>query len=172
MLRILERIADVIGWVTGVLARLMLIAVAAMLLVQVILRYGFGFSLPWPEEASRYLMIWVVMLSGSLLVKDEQLVSVDFFDHIWPRRWLAYRNALFRLLLAAMLGVLFWQGLDQAIFGLRRTTAALQISWFWVYLAVPVGAALMLFHMVVLALRDLLRGVPEAHPPSVLRSEL
>lgn len=172
MLRVLEWLADAIGMVTGVVSRLMLICVALMLMVQVVLRYGFSFSLPWPEEAARYLMIWIVMLSGSLLVKDDQLVRVDFFDGLWPRRLLAYRNALFRLMLAVMLGFLFWYGLDQALFSMRRTTTALQISWFWVYLAVPVGAALMLFHMVVLAIRDLVRGVNGARQASVLRANV
>ncbi len=151
---------------------LMLIFVAAILFIQVVLRYVFLFSLPWPEEAARYLMIWVVMLGGSLLVKDEQLVAVDFFDKIWPRKLLLYRNVVFRLLLAVMLGVLFWQGIGLATFSANRTTTALEISWFWPYLAIPVGAGLMLFHMIVLALRDLLRGAPKDEGPSILRAEI
>ncbi|SME97437.1 TRAP-type C4-dicarboxylate transport system, small permease component [Tistlia consotensis] len=172
MLRTLERVAEVIGLVTGVAARLMILAVVAMLFVQVVLRFGFRYSLPWPEEASRYLMIWVVMLAGSLLVKDEQLVSVDFFDRLWPPRLLAYRNAFFRLMLAGLLAVLFWEGLGEALFDMRRTTTALQISWFWVYLSIPVGSGLMLFHMLVLALRDLVRGVDPDRDPSLLRAEI
>lgn len=171
MLNFLEKTADILGIGASVIARLMVIFIAAILFIQVVLRYVFLYSLPWPEEASRYLMIWAVMLGGSLLVKDEQLVAVDFFDKLWSPRWLVYRNVLFRLLLAVMLGVLFYQGIDLATFSMNRTTVALQISWFWPYLAIPVGAALMLFHMVVLALRDLLRGPPTDAKPSVLRAE-
>lgn len=81
MLRTLDMLAETLGFLASVVARLILLFVAAVLFLQVVLRYGFGFSLPWPEEAARYLMIWVVMLAGSLLVKDDQLVRVDFFDH-------------------------------------------------------------------------------------------
>lgn len=154
------KIADGIGVVTSTLARLMLIAVVAMLVTQVFLRFVYNYSLPWPEEASRYLMIWIVMLAGSLLVKDDQLVRVDFFDYLWPSGWLVYRNAVFRLFLAVLLGVLAWYGLDQAIFAMRRTTTALQISWFWPYLAIPVGATLMLLQMLALTLRELAAGQP------------
>ena len=77
LLRTLEKLADVLGFISSFVARVMLVLVAAILFLQVVLRYGFGFSLPWPEEAARYLMIWVVMLAGSLLVKDEQLVVRD-----------------------------------------------------------------------------------------------
>lgn len=171
MLNILERTADILGVAASIMARLMVIFIAAILFIQVVLRYVFLFSLPWPEEASRYLMIWAVMLGGSLLVKDEQLVAVDFFDRLWSPRWLVWRNVLFRLLLAMLLGVLLWQGIDLATFSANRTTTALQISWFWPYLAIPVGAGLMLFHMIVLALRDLLRGPPQDHDPTILRAE-
>lgn len=158
-----NRIVDAVGFVTSAVARLMLIAVAAMLVLQVTLRYGFSYSLPWPEEAARYMMIWIVMLAGSLLVKDDQLVRVDFLDHLWPEGWLVYRNAMFRLCLGGLLVVLAWQGLDQALFAWRRTTTALQISWFWPYLAIPVGASLMLFHMFALTVREIAAGRPVTH---------
>lgn len=172
MLTFLEKIADILGVMASFAARLVVISVALILFVQVILRYVFNASLPWPEEASRYLMIWAVMLGGSILVKDEQLVCVDFFDKVWSKRLIVYRNLLFRVMLLIMLAVLFYYGLDQALFAMKRTTTATQISWFWPYLAIPVGAALMLFQMVVLTLRDLIRGVPEDQSPSILRAEI
>lgn len=147
-----------LAFAASVAARLMLVAVVIMLVLQVILRFGFSFSLPWPEEAARYLMIWIVMLAGSLLVRDDQLVRVDFLDYLWPQSWLVWRNALFRILLSAMLCVLAWQGWDQAIFSARRTTTALQISWFWPYLAVPVGAALMLIQMLARVVEEITSG--------------
>ncbi|WP_172329773.1 TRAP transporter small permease [Mangrovicoccus sp. HB161399] len=171
MLNTLERLADALGAVTSALARLTLVGVAACLILQVVLRYVFNASLPWPEEAARYLMIWTVMLAGSLLVKDEQLVRVDFFDHFWPHRALSIRNAVFRLLLAGLLFVLVWKGWDNAVFGQRRTAVTIGISFFWIYLAVPVGGALMMFHMIVLAIRDLVRGTPQTGP-SILNAEV
>jgi len=171
MLNFLEKTADFLGWMSSVVARLMIFFIAIILFVQVILRYVFSYSLPWPEEASRYLMIWAVMLGGSLLVKDEQLVAVDFLDKLWSPKLIVFRNLLFRLLLSILLMALFWYGVDLATFSLNRTTTALQISWFWPYLAIPVGAALMLFHMLVLALRDLLRGPPKDNTPTILRAE-
>ncbi len=40
------RITDAIAWLASVVSRLMLIAVAVVLVLQVILRFGFDFSLP------------------------------------------------------------------------------------------------------------------------------
>ncbi|MBT9384409.1 TRAP transporter small permease [Pseudooceanicola sp. CBS1P-1] len=171
MLIFVERIAGLLGAVASVLARLCLIAIALVLFVQVVLRYGFSSTLPWPEEMSRYLMIWVVMLAGSLLVKDDQLVRVDFFDRFWPERLLLWRNILFRVLLAMLLGVMVWKGYENALFGARRQAVTLGISFYWIYLAVPVGAGLMMFHMLVAALQDILRG-PRRADPSILNAEI
>ena len=154
MLSFLNKIADALAVICDVLARIGIVFVAAVLFIQVVLRYGFNTGLPWPEEASRYAMVWVTMLTGGLLIREEQLIAVDFFDKHWSPTALKYRNVLFRILLAAMLGILFWVGLEQALYSAFRTTVALQISWFWPYLAVPVGAALMLFYMLLLAIRD------------------
>lgn len=172
MLKKVERIADWLASIASIIARAMVLFVVAILFLQVVLRFVFLYSLPWPEEASRYLLIWVVMLGGSVLVKDEQLVSVDFFDKIWSAKLLVFRNAVFRILLLVMLAVLFWYGLDQAIYAMNKTTTAMQISWFWPYLAIPAGAALMLFQMLVLTLRDVLRGVSKDQQPTILRSEI
>lgn len=160
MLKAVQRLADVLATISDVLARVGVIFVTMILFLQVVLRFVFNTGLPWPEEAARYVMIWVTMLAASLLVKDEQLIAVDFFDKYWSSRWIGYRNALFRLLLALMLATLFWLGLDQAMFSSYRVTATLEISWFWPYLAIPVGAGLMLLNMILLAIRDLTRPLP------------
>lgn len=159
MIAALDRIAGVLAKIADVLARIGIVFVTGILFLQVVLRFGFNTGLPWPEEAARYVIIWVTMLVGGLLIRDEQLIAADFFDSYYSTRLIAVRNAFFRLLLAAMLAVLFWVGLDQAMFNAYRQTAALEISWFWPYIAVPVGAALMLLNMFLLAIRDVTRAL-------------
>ena len=156
-MKALERVSAALAQAAGTLAKLLLSFVVCILFLQVVLRFGFNAALPWPEEASRYAMIWVVMLIGSVLVRDEQLITVDFFDRFWPRRVIAARNVLYRVLLFVVLAVLMVEGWKQAATAWPRTTAATQISWFWPYLAVPLGAGLMLFQMAFLVVRDVSR---------------
>lgn len=156
-MKALERVSAALAQAAGTLAKLLLSFVVCILFLQVVLRFGFNAALPWPEEASRYAMIWVVMLVGSALVRDEQLITVDFFDRFWPRRVIAVRNVLYRVLLFVVLAVLMVEGWKQAATAWPRTTAATQISWFWPYLAVPLGAGLMLFQMAFLVVRDVSR---------------
>jgi TRAP-type C4-dicarboxylate transport system permease small subunit len=157
-MNLILKVSDAIDEVSSVLARIFLAAVALMLVVQVGLRFGFSYSLPWPEEASRYLMIWVVMLTASRLVRYNELVRVDFLDTLWPKRLLVWRNLLFRIIMVAMFALMAYQGWLQAEFAARRMTAATQISWFWPYLAIPAGSALVVLQLVAVTLRELSTG--------------
>ena len=135
-------------------ATTLLAFVAFILLLQVILRYLFNAALAWPEEASRYAMIWVVLLVAGVLIRDKELVSVDIFDRLWPEKVILYRNMIYRALLLVLLAVLFKEGISQAIAGWDNRTTALEMRWFWPYLSIPVGSGLMLLQMLFLTIED------------------
>jgi TRAP-type C4-dicarboxylate transport system permease small subunit len=155
MYNILIKVSNLIANISGKAASVMLAFVAFILLLQVFLRYVFNAALPWPEEASRYTMIWVVLLISNVLIRDRELVNVDFFDKMWPPKVIVFRDAAYRILLLILLIVLFKEGLIQAIAEKRQTTTAMGISWFWPYLSIPVGTALMLYQMIFLIIRDI-----------------
>ncbi len=92
MLEFIEKISIWLAQISMTIARILLIFVAAILLVQVGLRYIFNAALPWPEESSRYAMIWVVLLVGNVLIRDKELITVDFLDRLWPQKIVAYRD--------------------------------------------------------------------------------
>jgi TRAP-type C4-dicarboxylate transport system permease small subunit len=122
--------------------------------MQVSLRYLFRAALPWPEEAARFAIIWLVCLSGNILIRNEELVTVDFLDRLWPRKMIKYRNTIYRFCLLVVLFVLIKEGWNQAILGGKVLSSALEIELFWSYLAVPVGAVLMFYQMVYIIIRD------------------
>jgi TRAP-type C4-dicarboxylate transport system permease small subunit len=97
MLNVIVRISSFLAKASTAAARVLLAFVAFILLLQVILRYVFNAALPWPEEAARYGMIWVVLLTGCALVRDRELITVDFFDRLWPRKVIVYRDNLYSL---------------------------------------------------------------------------
>lgn len=65
----------------GLLAFLML-AISILVFLQVVTRYVMMYSTPWLEEATRFLMIWMVMIGGAHAVKTKQNLIVDIFDLI------------------------------------------------------------------------------------------
>ena len=154
MFRIMTVISDAIVEVTAFIARILIVFIGASIFMQVSLRYVFRAALPWPEEAARYAIIWLVCLCGNILIRNEELITVDFLDKLWPSKMIKYRNAIYRIMLLVVLFVLIKEGINQAISGGKTLGSGLEIELFWSYLAVPVGAILMFYQMAYIIIRD------------------
>jgi len=154
MLKTLSKVGSAIKIISLFVARILMAFTAFIMFLQVVLRFIFNAALPWPEEAVRYGMIWVALLVGNVLIRDKELISVDFLDHLWPPKVKRYRDFLYRLLLLLLLALVFKEGLSQAINGWKATTTALEIRWFWPYLAIPIGMLFMLIQMLILIIGD------------------
>jgi len=70
-LRLLERLRDGLC-ITG------LVALVALVAVQVFFRYIMGSPLTWPEEVARYVYVWVAFLAVAKLAGERQLYAIDF----------------------------------------------------------------------------------------------
>lgn len=83
-----------------------MIAIALMvvcILLQVFMRYVLNNALPWPEEAARFLMLWMTGLIAPAAYRRGGFVAIDMLDAALPRR---VANLLALVLLALSLLVL------------------------------------------------------------------
>lgn len=64
---------------------LLLILTLFLLTLNVVMRYFFGYSIIWAEEAARYAFIWIVMLSGAMLTREASHISMEALYNIMPR---------------------------------------------------------------------------------------
>lgn len=120
-----------------------LVALLLIVLAQIVSRYVFNSSLSWTEEAARYLMIWGVLLGVSLSYLNGYLISIDIFVDRLPapvRRVIHWGNRVLSLLFT---GILAAYGVNLCILGAQMESPALEIPYLWIYLAVPVGAAML-----------------------------
>jgi TRAP-type C4-dicarboxylate transport system permease small subunit len=134
-----------------------LAAMATMVFVNVALRFTTDRSLLWVEETSRYLMIWLTFLGSGLVLRYGGHVGIDTLQEALPRRAAAIRAVIFVILLAFFV-LMVWVGLRYAAFAWNQTTPVLQIPIGAVYLAMPVGFALMIAHLLLMAGPYLRRG--------------
>lgn len=70
--------------------RIVLIVLMAMMvgvvLLQVVTRYGFSFSISWSEELARLSLICIVFLGAAVLTRSEAHLTVDTFVLPLPER--------------------------------------------------------------------------------------
>ena len=68
-------------------ASLILISIMVVLVwAQVFMRYVLNFSPFWIEATARYLMIWALLLSATVLVRRDEHVRMDFLIEAFPPR--------------------------------------------------------------------------------------
>lgn len=126
---------------------------AALVIANVITRYALGKSFPWVEEATRYMMIWAAFLGAGPALRVGGHIAVESLLGVLPQpaakalRWALVAG------MAATLVLLVWLGLEYVDFAWEQESPVLGWSLGKVYLAIPVGAALTLVHLLLVARR-------------------
>jgi TRAP-type transport system small permease protein len=171
MLAALHRAARLACDVLLELSKLALVAMTAVIVALVVSRYLFRYSFPWAEELTRYLLVWMVMLSAAIITRNDDHIRVEYFFDMIPPRLQALLMVVLRLLMIGVLVLLVRYGWRTAI-GMQVTGApALRVSMMWPYLAIPVGAALMLVFSLLSLVDDVRRvlGFPPLDPDRATR---
>jgi TRAP-type C4-dicarboxylate transport system permease small subunit len=116
---------------------------------QVVSRYVLNSSLPWTEEAARYLMIWGVLLGANLAFRKGYLISINIFSDRLATGVQRVLRVIRKLLSLVFTGILAYYGVHLCIMGARIESPAMGIPYSWIFLAVPVGAALLFFLIIM-----------------------
>jgi TRAP-type C4-dicarboxylate transport system permease small subunit len=118
-------------------------------------RYVFGAPIYFAEELARYAFIWSVMIGASIVFRTDSHTNVECFVGLLPRRVQDGLYVARNLIIVAFLGVVIVNGIALAAKTMNVPSAALQWPWGYIYIAAPVGSAL----MVIDALRLIVKRV-------------
>lgn len=136
------------------MTRVIVVALLAIMfgstLAGVFFRYALNDALTWSEEVARYSMVWLSLLGGGLVFREGGHVAVDLLVSRLPSRHL--RGAVMLIaqaVVVAVLIVVLWQGVAMMERGQYMTTAALRLPMYVPYAALPAGAMLMIYHLVI-----------------------
>lgn len=148
MRRIKDVVDGALGWLLAGLMGLSVLNVTW----QVFSRYVLKNPSAYTEELARYLLIWIGLLGSAYAVGRGMHLAIDLLPqalHGPSRRRLDQVIAMFVLLFAAT--VLVWGGakLVWMTLYLGQNSAAMRIPLGYVYLAVPVSGALMIYYAIV-----------------------
>jgi len=128
----------------------MLAAMAAMVFANVALRFLTDRSILWVEEVSRYLMIWLTFAGAGLVLRYGGHIGIDTLQERVPRFAGAIRAVIFVVMLA-FFAVMLWLGIRYTALTWGQTTPVMQIPIGAVYLAMPIGFALLIVHALLMA---------------------
>ncbi len=136
--------------VTEVISAILMVAIILMNVAQVFYRYVLVDPLSWSGETMRYSTTWMVMLAGSAaLFRGEHMVISLFTSMRSP----LFRRLIHLSVLTCIAGfclLLMWEGFPAAINNMGQMAPATRIPMTIPYMAIPVGASLMLIKVLCL----------------------
>jgi len=151
-------------WLGAICLGLMVVVI----LIQVFFRYVIGLALPWPEEASRFLMLWSTALMAPTAFRRGGFVAIDMVVRFLPRSIALALSVLLMGMAILVLWVALGIGWSEFTgIGGRfemdalRVPASLDLS-VWIKVpksammaSLPVGIMLLLLVAVEMALRNI-----------------
>lgn len=145
-----------LGYVGGVILAVMTAAV----FFQVIMRFAGSGAFDGIDEVPRYLFVWLVMIGAASAMYRGEHTVLDYFVNLLSARGRAIVSAFVNLVgifFLAYLIKLSWVLVPNAQL---QTSAGLELPLGYVFVAVPIGAALIIIPM----LRNVIEAVRSLWP--------
>lgn len=132
--------------IAEVLCSVILLTMTLVVTLQVVCRYFLGASLVWSEELSRYGLVWITFLGGSVALKKRAHMALQaLVEKLSPKsRKMVQIFTLFTIM--GFLTIATVKGVQLSIFNLKQHSPAMGVPMGVIYSAIPTGCLLMLVH--------------------------
>lgn len=120
-------------------AALCLLVLFVLIVLQVVLRYGFSFTPFFTEEIGRYALVWGVLIGTAVAVRSGEHIRVTFLQEvISARKYWIIRFAL-ELICLLVFAVLTRASFESVSFAEGQTSDGLQLSLQYPYAILPIA---------------------------------
>lgn len=127
---------------------LLLFIMFVVIIWEVAARHVLEHPVFWTEEFARYVMFYMVLAGSSVAIRQQVHPALHLvISRFGPRMRFVWR-LLIDVLIFLVLIVILVHGLEMACEDWIGLTPALRVRYFWVFLALPIGALLMMVQMV------------------------
>ncbi|MGI9282662.1 MAG: TRAP transporter small permease [Endozoicomonas sp.] len=102
-----------------------------VVIINVILRYGFGFVVPWSEELSVICFVWAVYLGISSCYKHKLHMGVDVIVAMLPESVKPAFRLCVLVLLLGLNAIMTWLSFDYLMIS-TKSTPVMGLSYFYI----------------------------------------
>lgn len=144
----LAKILEKINSITLLIEKWLLIAMVVFMVsinfIQVLSRYIFRYSIPWSEQTSVVLFMFMILIGGNLAIKEDSEIKIEIIKFKNQRS-----NTRFRLISDVIslltLGLLFVSAIFLTIQGrtVPQSLSAIPLSYWQLYMVMVIGFGLM-----------------------------
>jgi TRAP-type C4-dicarboxylate transport system permease small subunit len=169
ILGIIGLLETAITWVLRLGRMVAWVAIGLMVvvtIVQVFFRYVLNDALPWPDEAARFLMLWMTGLVAPSAYRWGGFVAIEMLKDALGRSMSIVLNLAILAVSLAVLVVALQFGLKHVASGWLFASSSLKlplsligmqsvpIKLAWMYMSLPVGFAIMIAVNIELVLKN------------------
>ena len=139
-----------------------------IILIQVFFRYGLNSALPWPDEAARFLMLWMTGFIAPSAYRWGGFVSIEMLVRLMPSRMVKILTLMLLMISLLVLVVGLHFGLKHVASGWLFSSSymkwplhligmeATRVKLAWMYMSLPVGMAMITLVNVELIIKNFL----------------
>jgi TRAP-type C4-dicarboxylate transport system permease small subunit len=131
-----------------------ILLMTGLVLIQVVLRYVFRAPLPWVEEASVFLMIWMTFVGAGVAIRQGAHIAMTLLLEHLPRRITRPLFLCSQVVMLAFLLVLIWEGWQLVVAAQGQRSPALAIPMAIPYFTMPFGACFMVIQILAVLLES------------------
>ncbi|OGV48651.1 MAG: hypothetical protein A2X49_09850 [Lentisphaerae bacterium GWF2_52_8] len=120
------------------------LAITLICLAQIFARFIVNSSLPWSDEACRYLFVITVSLGAGVCVRDRNLIAVDLIPQKLKGKVRFYYILVLNILVMCLAYVLLIHGYRFAQMNMMQLSSSMQIPMGIVYLVLSLSGLLII----------------------------
>lgn len=148
MVRAIEKPRNIADNLTKQFLWVAMLVITVVTFYQVVMRYVFKNTPPWAEEFVRFVFVWISFVGAAIGIKENIHIGIDVIVNLLPQKARLATTLIAQILVGAFASVLIYSGYGLTMSTAHQPSPALGISMSYVYAALPVGGALMLYYLV------------------------
>ena len=143
------KIVDKINKIVGVIVVVFLVGAFLSTFLQVVMRNLTSISVPWTDELSRYLVIYIVYLAAGLAARSGRLIRMEVLPMFMK---LSEKQIQVFYWIASFLTIVFsaiavYSSISAIQMNMNKMSASLGFSMAVPYFAIPVGSIWLVINM-------------------------
>ena len=112
-------------------------AITVIVALGVFFRFVLNNSLPWTEEVAKFVMVWLAFIGAPIVLREGGHIAIDIVPTRLPSPLGPLLMILIQLVVMVVLAVLVYQGWALAWNALPQLATTVDVSLFYIFLAVP-----------------------------------
>lgn len=152
-MKVLQKISSVLDSIFGFLVVIMIGAMVIITTAQIICRVWFT-ALSWSEEVTRFLLIWATFLGATCVYRRSGNIAITAVQTMFPENVQKLLRVLVHLICFCLFAVLLYYGVKYCNKQVR-TAAALPIKMKYIYMCLPIGLGVCMYHAFVMMLEEI-----------------